>query len=79
MGYDSRLVLIEVVVPNQLDQRPEHRRMMQADLNMPVQTEGRECTESEDAALLEAVGLRVDTIVPTRAPLGLNIVEIRPA
>lgn len=79
MGDDSRLLLIEIVLPDQVDQRPEYRRMMQADLNMLVQTGGRERTVSAYAALLEAAGLRLDAIVPTRAPLGLSIVEIRPA
>jgi hypothetical protein len=73
----GRLLVIEVVVPDRLDQTPEARRMIWADLNMMVATGGRERTESQYRTLLEAGGFRLERIVPTTA--GIDIIDAAPA
>lgn len=79
MTAASRLLLLEVVIPDRLAQLPDHRRMMWADLNMLVATGGRERTESHYRALLDAAGLRMSRILPTSTPTRMNVVEALPA
>ena len=77
MPDHGRLLVVEVVVPDRLDQSPEARRMIWADLNMMVATGGRERTESQYRSMLAASGFRLDRIVPTTA--GIDIIEATPA
>jgi hypothetical protein len=79
MFEGARLLMVEVVMPDRLDQLPEHRRMVWADLNMLVATGGRERTESEYKALFDAGSLRISRILPTRTPTNLSVVEALPA
>jgi orsellinic acid C2-O-methyltransferase len=75
MAASSRLLVVEVVVPDRLGTSPEHRRMAAADLTMLVATGGRERTESEHRDLIVAAGFRVTRIVPTAARL--SVIEAR--
>lgn len=78
MRDSSRLLIIEVVVPERLDRVAEHRRMIWADLNMLVTTGGRERTETEYRALAAAAGLSISRILPTDTPTRLSVVEMLP-
>jgi orsellinic acid C2-O-methyltransferase len=76
MREDSRLLMVEVVLPDRLADEPAHRRMVWADLNMLVATGGRERTESEYNTLFDAAGLRVSRILPTRTTANMSVVEV---
>lgn len=72
----GRLLVIEAVIPDQLEPTSAHRRMIWADLRMLIATGGRERTRAEYDALLAAAGFQVATITPTSA--GLDIIEATP-
>ena len=46
-----------------------------SDLNMLLMTGGRERTEAQYRELLEAAGLRVTRLVPTRSPM--SVIEVK--
>ncbi len=65
MDPDSRLLLIEVVLPNR-DDRPdlEIEKLIMSDLNMLAVTGGRERSENEWNALLVSAGLELQRVLP---------------
>jgi hypothetical protein len=78
MHDKSRLLIVEVVVPDRLDNTAEHRGLVYADLHMLVATGGRERTEAQYRRLLDEAGLDLTHIVSTDTPAGLDIIEARP-
>lgn len=76
MGPDSRLLVVEPIVPDQPGSSPYDMMIASTDLNMLVLTGGKERTEAEFRALLDAAGLPVTRIVPT--PATMSIIEARP-
>jgi hypothetical protein len=72
---ETRLLVIETVVPDEIGTSIEDRWMAAADLNMLIATGGRERTESEYRTLLRAAGFEVAAIV--RSASGLAVVEAR--
>lgn len=73
MAADGRLLLLETVIPSHSG--PYHGKML--DLQMLVVTDGgRERTEEEFRALLDAAGFELTRVVPTAGPL--CAVEARP-
>ena len=74
---DGRLLVIERILPERAASAPATRAMMMADLLMLVHLDGRERTEPEFRALLDANGFRLERIVPTASPL--SIIEAAPA
>jgi hypothetical protein len=74
-GDDTRLLVIETVVSDEIGTSIEDRWTVAADLNMLIATGGRERTESEYRALLDAAGFAVSRIVPTKS--GLAVIEAR--
>jgi cyclopropane fatty-acyl-phospholipid synthase-like methyltransferase len=76
MPPHGRLLIIEAVIPDQLEPTSAHRRMIWADLRMLIATGGRERTRAEYNTLLTATGFRLATITPTGA--GLDIIEATP-
>ena len=76
MREDSRLLLIEAIVPEQPGSSPLDQMITGSDLNMLVNAGGRERTESQYRHLLEAAALRLARIVPT--PVGMSVIEARP-
>jgi len=64
MNRKGRLLLVEVVVPDDDDQC--FSKLL--DLNMMVMTGGRERTRAEFAELLNTAGFRLSRIIPTLAP-----------
>lgn len=73
MGPGARLVLVETVIPP--GNAPSLGKFL--DLNMLAITGGKERTEREFAALLEASGFRLSRVIPTRSPVSL--IEAVPA
>lgn len=65
MAPESRLLLIEIVLPNRID-RPdtEIEKLIMSDLNMLAVTGGRERSENEWNALLASAGFDRRTILP---------------
>jgi O-methyltransferase domain/Dimerisation domain len=72
MAPSSRLLLVEAVLPELARARPAAIRM---DLHMLVLLGARERTEAQFRRLLEAAGLRVRRVLPTRSPAGLHVIE----
>ena len=78
MSEDSRLLVVEVVVPDRLTQTVRDRAAVYSDLHMLVATGGRERTEAQYQALLASAGLSLAQISPTETPARLDIIEARP-
>jgi hypothetical protein len=72
MTGGSRLLLVEAIVPERAQDRPEAIRM---DLHMLMLLGARERTEAEFRRLLGSAGLEVRRVVPTRSPAGLSVIE----
>jgi hypothetical protein len=65
MAPESRLLLIEVVLPNRVDRPdPELEKLIMSDLNMLAVTGGRERTENEWNALLASAGFELRRVLP---------------
>jgi hypothetical protein len=73
----SRLLVIELIVPERPGSSDEDQGIVQNDLNMLVATGGRERTELEYGRLLDAASLRISRVIPTLAPL--SVTEALPA
>lgn len=69
----GRLLLIERVMPAQVDTSSRHQAMTYADLTMLIGPGGRERTEAEFRSLLEAAGFSVTRVVNTA--LVFSVVE----
>src|SRR5262249_10733719 len=76
MRASARLLVVEVVVPDRPGTSPLDQMIAGGDLNMMVVTGGKERTESQYRALLEAAGLTVARIVPT--PAAMSVIEACP-
>ena len=75
MREGSRLLIVEVIVPDRPGTSPLDHMISGTDLNMLVVTGGRERTESEYRALVEAAGLKLARIVPT--PAAMSVIDAR--
>jgi len=78
MNNDARLLIIEPTVPERVGSSSHDGVIVGSDLNMLVMTGGRERTEAEFRALLEAAGLRIAQIV-TAPPSAFGVIEALPA
>jgi hypothetical protein len=77
MGPDSRLLLVEALLPERAVDRPLAVRM---DVNMMMLfREARERTEAEYRRLLSDAGLSLDRVLPTASPTGASVLEAFPA
>ena len=65
MARDGRLLLVERVVPERVDQSADTQGIVLGDLNMLLWTGGRERTAAEYRALLASGGFTLARIVPT--------------
>jgi SAM-dependent methyltransferase len=72
MRPDSRLLIIEAILPERARDRPAAIRM---DLHMLLLLGARERTEAEFRALLDSTGFDVGQVVMTASPAGLGVVE----
>jgi hypothetical protein len=67
MDPRSKLLVVEGVYPSRIDNSAEGRGAASNDVNMLVNTGGRQRSRAEFEALYDAAGLRLTTIVPTVA------------
>ena len=72
MRPDSRLLIIEAILPERARDRPAAIRM---DLHMLLLLGARERTETDFRMLLERNGFRLERLVPTESPAGLGVIE----
>jgi SAM-dependent methyltransferase len=73
---DARLVVLEQVVPDRLEDRFEHRAVIRGDLTM-MTVGGKERTAAEYRTLLAEAGFRLTEIVPTAS--SFSVIEAVPA
>ncbi len=71
MARDGRLLLVERVVPERIDQSADTQGIVLGDLNMLLWTGGRERTAAEYRALLPSAGFTLARIVPTATQLSI--------
>ena len=71
MARDGRLLLVERVVPERIDQSADTQGIVLGDLNMLLWTGGRERTAAEYSALLASGGFTLARIVPTATQLSI--------
>jgi O-methyltransferase domain/Dimerisation domain len=71
MRREARLLLIEVVVSERLTGSPLEAMCVGTDLNMLVNSGGRERTEAEFRMIIERAGLRVTRVITTLAALSV--------
>jgi len=76
MGDDGRLLIIEGVYPRRIDASPESRGAAANDVNMLVNTGGRQRTEDEFRELYATAGFTLTRIVPT--PMNIAVIEGAP-
>jgi hypothetical protein len=76
MTPSSRLVLIERVLLEGLDNSPASRPVVMSDLNMMVMTGGHERTVTEYEALLQAAGFALTKVTPTDSIM--SVIEAKP-
>jgi hypothetical protein len=72
MRADSRLLVVEAIMPERARDRPAAIRM---DLHMLLLLGARERTEAEFRTLLTRAGLAVQRVVMTASPAGLGVIE----
>lgn len=75
MPRESRLLLVEAVLPERAVEAPAAVRM---DLHMLAMFSGRERTEAEFADLFAVAGLQLDRVIVADETVGLHILEAVP-
>ena len=73
MGENGKLLIVEGVYPPRIDQSLASRGAAANDVNMLVNTGGRQRSEPEFRALYDAAGFTLLRIVPTQA--GVSVIE----
>jgi SAM-dependent methyltransferase len=68
MGPETRLLIVDLVLPERVEPDPRITGDMLFDLIMMVSMGGRERSAGELAALLGTAGLRVERVIPTAIP-----------
>jgi hypothetical protein len=71
MAPGAKLLLVEGVYPPRIDQSRDSRGAAANDVNMLVNTGGRQRSEAEFRSLYEAAGFDLTRIVPTPAPVSV--------
>ena len=66
MGENGKLLIVEGVYPPRIDQSLASRGAAANDVNMLVNTGGRQRSEAEFRALYDAAGFTLLRIVPSR-------------
>jgi acyl-CoA synthetase (AMP-forming)/AMP-acid ligase II len=68
MAPHGKLLLVEMVIPIHMDRSPWSQIVAGSDINMLVNTCGRERSEAEFQRLFQAAGFELTRIVPTTTP-----------
>ncbi len=76
MKDKAKLLIVERILPERVEQSVALQRALMLDLSMMVTTGGRERTESEYRALLDAAGFQVTKVVPTQSVM--SVIECVP-
>ena len=76
MRDKAKLLLVEIILPARVEQSVALQRAFMLDVHMMATTGGRERTEAEYRALLDAAGFRVSKVVPTETEM--SVVECVP-
>jgi hypothetical protein len=71
MAANAKLLIIEGVYPPRIEQTAESRRAANNDVNMLVNTGGRQRSEAEFRSLYGAAGFTITRLVPTQAPVSV--------
>jgi hypothetical protein len=71
MAANAKLLLVEGVYPPRINQSPDSRGAAANDVNMLVNTGGRQRSEAEFRSLYKAAGFTLTRLVPTRAPVSV--------
>jgi O-methyltransferase domain/Dimerisation domain len=71
MKDKAKLLLVERILPARAEQSVALQRAFMLDVHMMAMTGGRERTEAEYHALLDAAGLRVTKVVPTQSEMSV--------
>lgn len=71
MSEDAKLLIVEGVYPRRVDQSLEGRGAAANDVNMLVNTGGRQRSEAEFRSLYDAAGFTLTGIVPTRGAVSV--------
>jgi O-methyltransferase domain len=74
---DSRVLIVEQVLPDRVEPGFDAQMHVLADLNMMVRTGGFERTAGEFAVLLAKSGLKMTRVIPTRS--FFSLIEAQPA
>jgi hypothetical protein len=77
MGPAGVLLLVEQVLPPQVDASATAQRALMADIHMMVITGGQERTETEYGTLLASAGFRLRRVIGM--PGGESVIEAAPA
>jgi hypothetical protein len=77
MGPRGRLLIVEGIYPRRIDQSPASRGAAANDVNMLVNTGGRQRSEAEFRFLYGAAGFTLTRIVPTQTRVA--VIEGAPA
>ena len=77
MGPGGRLLIVEGIYPRRIDRSVASRGAAANDVNMLVNTGGRQRSEAEFRALYDAAGFTLTRIVPTQARV--SVIEGAPA
>jgi hypothetical protein len=75
MADGAKVLIVEPVLPATVEPSFTRLGVIMSDLNMLLNTGGRERTETEFASLLEAAGLRLAGVVPLPKPSVYSIIE----
>ncbi len=76
MSPEHKLLLVERVIPSQIDSSSKSQSIMRSDLNMMVMVGGQERSEAQYAKLLNSAGFQIKRVIPTRSVM--SIVEAVP-
>jgi SAM-dependent methyltransferase len=76
MAKNGRLLIVEGVYPPRIDESLDSRGAAANDVNMLVNTGGRQRSEAEFRSLYDAAGFRLTRIVPT--PATVSVIEGAP-
>ncbi len=66
MSPGRKLLIVEGIYPERIDQSPASRSATTDDVNMLVLTGGRQRTEAEFRSLLAACGFQLARVIPTQ-------------
>ena len=75
MAKNGKLLLVERVMPDQVDQSVESRGVALGDLHMMVLCGGAQRTKRQFAAMLAAAGFKLTNIIPVRSQGQLSVIE----